>query len=878
MDETLERDRELADLRTAYSQCVESRTPRVRLIEGVSGQGKSHLASAFLEGLANVNANSVGPLLLKVRSTPAENSARTPFDAMGKCLTSIEGEGDDNREFVRRLIDAAVEIVPELLGLVIPGTSLVSAAVKAGLGDKKLSDFVRDRNDVNSAASARTAAQVRTLLKHVAEEAPIVMFLDDVQWADQGSITLIHQLLVEDDLPLYLVLAARSNLEEEGSAGPFALARQEFLRNAPDCVINLDKQADEDFCRSYLEAVFDDAPDVWVQALVETTGGNPQYVSSVVDALSNDLDELGSVTKESARESLNQYGQGLHNLMETMITRQGELRRKILCAGASFGMEFPVEVLLSVFPNEDPFLIHNEIDLMRSKSNLLQESEAHCFRELSWYRFDHHLLFSAAQSMVGRNIHRLQARHFLEFLEDHPHDGSPDRLTVLAGLASRAGQADESANYLHELAEMHNLRGLWEDALKAYEATESLELDLLSPYKLRSSIWQIKIGADHLPSVDRQEAELLLKQQAESAMELGYVFVAAEAFLQAGRSAWKGLRHGFAEEMLRNAQSLIDKAPSEPDDRAKRNALEVYTSLGVVARHTLRFDEAISHYKTVLELTEDSPNQRPRSTALNNLGVVYSIKGDFTESRSCYEQAVAISKRIAAPQSNLLYTANLATAMVRTGEPDRGLELMEDCRTEALQLGGESESRWYRNYGFVLATSGRVGEAVDNYEMACRLLEKTGKRKRPATYIQSIARLALLHITQGEWGLAMDAIGLLSQEQVAEASVMELPTPWFVKGLVAAHAGDTSALSDCVASLSDRASGSDAFPLVFGHAIAQLALDLLETNSTAESISDFLGRVEKFERIDPWVLICLEGISGGVYADEIVVQLGDRVL
>jgi histidine kinase len=79
-------------------------------------------------------------------------------------------------------------------------------------------------------AQNRFAMAFHALMSVVARPQPIVLFLDDMQWADPGTLRLIQGILQAGDLgPLLLVLAYREN--EVDAAHPFLLAVEEVRRS-----------------------------------------------------------------------------------------------------------------------------------------------------------------------------------------------------------------------------------------------------------------------------------------------------------------------------------------------------------------------------------------------------------------------------------------------------------------------------------------------------------------------------------------------------------------------------------------------------------------------------------------------------------------------
>src|SRR5690606_22111269 len=67
-----------------------------------------------------------------------------------------------------------------------------------------------DASGGESSRDALFAALAQFLTDRAGSAAPVYLLLDDVQWCDEASVSLLHYLLrVVRDLPLFVVLAAR---------------------------------------------------------------------------------------------------------------------------------------------------------------------------------------------------------------------------------------------------------------------------------------------------------------------------------------------------------------------------------------------------------------------------------------------------------------------------------------------------------------------------------------------------------------------------------------------------------------------------------------------------------------------------------------------
>jgi len=147
-------------------------------IEGEPGVGKTALTRELLPRLSN------GGRLADGVCNPLERLPYAPIVQVLRCLVKdIEPEGEDPRGLRGRFIAAVGDdggllkrVLPELEDLVGPVPDAIDVGAVEGR-DRMLALLVRLVRDTHH------------------PEAPLVVFLDDLQWADVGTLAVLEQLL-----------------------------------------------------------------------------------------------------------------------------------------------------------------------------------------------------------------------------------------------------------------------------------------------------------------------------------------------------------------------------------------------------------------------------------------------------------------------------------------------------------------------------------------------------------------------------------------------------------------------------------------------------------------------------------------------------------
>jgi tRNA A-37 threonylcarbamoyl transferase component Bud32/tetratricopeptide (TPR) repeat protein len=200
---------EFAVLARAFADVRAGRTVVV-VVEGESGVGKSALVRRFTRSLPAV----VGELLL-LAGRCYEREA-VPYKA-------VDGLIDAVTEFLATLPDAQAEaLLPEGTALL---TQVFPVLQRVGGADRASSMFPVNLEALGlSEGRSRLFTAVRDLFANLAASYPVVLVIDDLQWADVDSLLLLGELLRPPSAPpLLLVATARTQATRAEGGASFGL-------------------------------------------------------------------------------------------------------------------------------------------------------------------------------------------------------------------------------------------------------------------------------------------------------------------------------------------------------------------------------------------------------------------------------------------------------------------------------------------------------------------------------------------------------------------------------------------------------------------------------------------------------------------------------
>ncbi|MET7423106.1 BTAD domain-containing putative transcriptional regulator [Dactylosporangium sp. NPDC005555] len=283
------RGQELATLSAAAAEAVPS-GPRIVLLSGEAGVGKTSLLTRFRQGLVDEG------WLVVVGRCPEVDGAPPAW------------------AWVEALRQLAAEVQPGDLG-----PALAPLLDDAGAGHS-------DGNDV-AAGRFRLHQAVRAWLKQAAARGPVAIVLDDLHAADAETLLLLASAAELTDARVLLVAAYRPADNRERLDGALAaLARRSPAR------VHLDGLGAEDVQR----LVGADVDAGTVAALAERTGGNPFYLKESARLLAS----------EGALVATSEVPEGVRDVLRRRLSRLPQAAVAVLRLAAVVGREADVETLV----------------------------------------------------------------------------------------------------------------------------------------------------------------------------------------------------------------------------------------------------------------------------------------------------------------------------------------------------------------------------------------------------------------------------------------------------------------------------------------------------------------------------------------------------
>jgi predicted ATPase/class 3 adenylate cyclase len=779
------RDAELEQLQDTFHSVYRERKLVAVAVVAEAGLGKSRLLYEF-ENWAEAQPEQF--FVFRGRAQPL--TEQQPYGLLRDVLAwrLLIADSDDADTARKKLVAGIAplfgddgEAQAHVLGHVIGLDFSASPHVRGLLDDAK-----QLRNRAFHAA-AQTLRRMTERDGH-----PAMLVLDDLHWADEGSLDFINYLFqVNRDVPALLLCLTRPSLFERRSSWASVESAYTRINLEP-----LDKRASRELTLELLQRL-DTVPAALRDLVTSAAEGNPFHMEELVKML---VDE-GAIATDAEHWTV---------VPEKLVTAHvpptltGVLQARLdsLPAAEKLALQEASVVGFVFWDQALAALDARSVEVLGSivKRELVHASDSDAFDGLREYVFRHQVLHQVAYDSVLKRQRREYHARVAAWLSELGGARAGEMLGLTAEHFERAGDTTRACEFFCRAAEYAAAR--YANAAMMAHVARALALAGEADHGTR---WRLLVAREkYLRFQDDQAAHAAdlkaLQALAEalgddacraevahcraSTLIIGGEPVAAEA--QAREALELADRAGthalaaqaactLADTLIR--QGLYEAAQRVMDERlplARRhgdttNEPALLNMVGLIAMERGDLMLGAQSFEQSLAMDRVSGNLRRQSIELNNLGAIYSLLGDYAQARRHLDDGLRVSRDVGRRDAEASVLVNLACVTNLQGDDASTLAYANKAHEVATACGQRDLAAYARLVGgHAELALGRYAFAVEAYSQSRdQLLELQMRRQQVLDPVAGLARVAL---AQGDLAAALEQVEFILAHMAAGGS------------------------------------------------------------------------------------------------------------
>jgi eukaryotic-like serine/threonine-protein kinase len=626
------REAELAQLMGSFDRAVEDKTPVVVSIVGPPGIGKTRLRREALSRIASSNA---APKIVLVRCEPFAKS-----HALGVAAEIARGLAGLSK-------GASLKDAQDAADALIAANDVPIAASGRELVARLMANEPLAEHDARGARDALWIALTELSLASTTH-APLVLAIEDAQWADEESLTWIgHFLGRAAGRPLWVLAAVRPS-SREGDRSWFEGRDHVQIELRP-----LSKKTVRAIARAMLgERATGEAGELLTETIAAQAAGSPLFAEELARLAAVGRDAKTAPTIEAA--------------IQVHLDALDDSLRAAACTLAVFGLCGWDGGLAALG-------VANATDALRAlaTSEVLVEQATSRFRETREWSFKHALMREVAYASVGEQALKeahARAGHWLAKMgEDDAtvarHLDLGGESAVAAGYLEKAARRSLAAHALSEAVSLaERALAFAEDKPTAFSRAQVLDeawnrLDARAGERgtavraMEESVYDE--ASDLRARGARVRYEDACGGDAGTSARLDQVRQEAKAAglpdEEARCAAALAARYAFAGELDLAAEVADSLLSIAQRDGIAAAAVDAWQTLAVVRQARGDVGAALEARRSAARAASDAGLKTREATLTINVGFALTTVGARAEARVAIEGGIAIAQAVGSP-------------------------------------------------------------------------------------------------------------------------------------------------------------------------------------------------------------------------------------
>jgi class 3 adenylate cyclase/tetratricopeptide (TPR) repeat protein len=749
------RQTELEQLQEAYTFSLGEGQSSVVTITGEAGVGKSRLLYEFMDWI-DLRPETIH--LFQGRAT--ERMSGLPFGLLRDVLTDrFEIQDSDPGGVAREKLELGIvevfaaadakvaepqDMQPQMR-LHSMRAHFIGHLIGLDFSDSPhLSGILSEGEQVRQRAFHCLAEFFRAV--HRGDSSPIVVFLEDIHWADEGSLDIIDHIAQHClDVPLLVICPARPTLFERRPRWGSGHAFHRRIDLTP-----LPKRHGRHLADALLQRVAQPPP-VLRELLVSQSEGNPYYMEELVRMF---LDE-GVIRKreqgwhvEVSRLATAKVPSTLVGVLQARLDSLSPEEKVALQWSSVVGQVFWDAATTELGRNQTETetvlaslaaLANRELIFGRDRSAFVGTEE---------YIFKQALLHEVTYESVLRRFRRAYHRQVADWLVEHGGDRVEEYTVLIAEHYERAGDVEQALTYLCRAAERACGTAAYREMQRFYERALALlpedgALDQRAAIVCGIGRAQIRLG-------DAPSARETLEQGFKLAHQAGNGQLQVAALIGLGVASERQGEYAQARAYLERALA--------PESCTAGQASSTLLAMGNLALQQGELDEARTLIEQGLAHFTASEDRMGMARAHARLGTIAARQGRGAQVRQHAEEGLSLARAAGDRLGECLILVSLGAWARSTGDLTTAQAHFEESRRIAQEIGDLHHTAVNSLYlGLVFLVEGDLSRADGHFREA--LARFVAMEELPNT-VETLLCIALLRAKSGDPDGALALLGL----------------------------------------------------------------------------------------------------------------------
>lgn len=674
----------------------------------------------------------------------------------------------------------------------------------------------RAQQTVTPEDSDRIAAQRTALFNDIADgirkaatQSPIVFFVDNLQWADEGTAALFQHLAETIDelvYPVAFVGAYRTSPVTAEEHHPLTTVLSS-LEDADAVTRVVIEELNRPDTRALLASELgrQRLPEQFVEFVHSQTGGNPLFIrETATHLLETDRVDPAEERYPSGQEDV-VLPEQVTEQIDQRLAALDETGRELLQLAAVIGSNVPGRILdaasdMSAAARREyldilvasrllkPEGVDTDAASVADPTPTPADGGAVAADGSGNFRFVSDGIREAILEQPSLEaIQKQHARVAEAFVTVHGDDLAEQAARV-AHHYEEAGETGRAVTYYRRAGEQAKNAYANEDAIENYEraiqlgeVADAVDADQIATMRRELSdtfrlvgdvdgaISVIEAGIAAVPDRSKAKCELLgskasaeqdrgdyeraretAEEQRDLATDVGDDELLAEALRQLGVVEMRLTEYSRAKELYQESLEI------SRDIGEREGEAETLNRLGNVALRQGDLDTAQAQYEESREIKEEIGDEHGQVKTLNNLGLVADDRGEMERAEEYFEESLERSRALGDRFNEARSLNNLGLVTRKRGEMERATGYFEESLSQAREIGAQGlETLALTNLGLIARKGGDLETGEERFSESLEVAQEIGSPHREAL---ALVNLGIIDRERGNLADAREAI------------------------------------------------------------------------------------------------------------------------